>query len=148
MWLFFFFFSCCPENALIVFNFHHFNSDMSWCWSLSRCLRLSFLYLVVYFFLQIQEAFSHNFVKYIFYSFLSSTSVSPILQMLIGLVLFQKSLKTILIKKKKLVSLYCFYWVISITLSSRSPMHPSLSPGLLLISFSVFFHFSYCILQI
>ena len=127
---------------------------MSWCWSLSCCLRFSFLYLEICFFLQIQEAFNHSFAKYIFYSFLSSTSGSPILQMLIGLVLFQKSLKTIFIKKnknknknKKLVSLYCFDWVISITLSSRSPIHPSVLPSLLLISSSVFFHFSYCILQ-
>lgn len=113
---------------------------MSWCWPLSCCLRLSFLYLEICFFLQIQEAFSHNFIKYILYSFLSSTSGSPILQMLIGLVLLQKSLKTIFIFKN-LFSLYCSDWVISITLSSRSPIHPSFPSNLLLISSSVIFSF-------
>ena len=63
-----------PLNCLFVFKFYHFNYGTFWCVSLSVHLVwdiLCLLYLDICFLLQVQEVFSHNFIKYIFDTFLS-----------------------------------------------------------------------------
>ena len=64
------FFSCWNLNFFIFF---YFNYDVSWHGSLWVHLvwkPLCLLYLDICFLLQVWEVFSHNFIKYIFYSFL------------------------------------------------------------------------------
>ena len=96
---------------------------------------LCFLYLNICFLLQLQEFFSHNFTKYIFDHFLSPGT--PIMQMLIRLMLSQRSLNC--------SPFYCCFScccsdsVISIILSSKSLMCSSLSPSLLKSPSNVFF---------
>ena len=65
MWLYVTF-SLAAFNFSLLFNFFHFNYDTFWSISLgSSCLEYS-EYLDICFFLQVQEIFSHNFIKYIF----------------------------------------------------------------------------------
>lgn len=79
------FFSCCFQDFCLVFGFQHFCYDVpvepfmfiilgihlaSW-----RCKLL--------FFNKYERFYSHYFLKYIFYSFLSSTSVSSIICILV-----------------------------------------------------------------
>ena len=121
-----------------ISDFCHFNYDMLWYRSLWVHLVwafLWFLYLNICFLLQLQEFFSHSFTKYIFDHFLSSGT--PIMQMLICLMLAQRSLNYS--PFYCCCSYCCSDWVISIILSSKSLMCSSLSPGLLKSPSNVFF---------
>ena len=104
---------------------------------------LCFLYLYIYIILQVWDIFIHNFIKYIFNFLLSPHFGTPIKHIFLCWILYYRplNLSSFLI----CFSLGCSDWVIFIILSSRSPIHSSVSPSLLLISFSVF-HFSYDII--
>ena len=103
---------------------------------------LCFLYLDICFLLQVWEVFSHNFIKYIFYAFLSLSlpSGALVIQILRCLILLQRSLKLSSFLKI-CFSFPCSDRGISIILSSTSLMH--VSPNLLLsstaFSFPLFF---------
>ena len=99
---------------------------------------LCFLYLVEYVLPHVREVFSYYLFKHFLRSSLSSSSGTPIMQMLVHLMLFQRSLglSSFLFN---LFSIFCSAAVISTFLSSRSFIHSSASVILLLIPSSVLF---------
>ena len=98
---------------------------------------LCFPYLDIYFLLQVQKVFSHNFIKYIFDPFLSLFFWDPCNANVSMLDVLPEIPQTVLILKI-CFSFCCSDWVIFIILSSRLLMC-SLSPSVLLIPSSAFF---------
>ena len=84
--------------------------------------------------------FSSIISSYTFSTFfsLSSPSGAPIMQMLVCLMLSQRSLKLSLFFKI-CFPFHCYDWVIFIILPFRLLMHSCISPNLLLIPSSIFF---------
>ena len=136
-------FSLVAFNILsLVFNFCQFDYWVSGCappWVYPAWDSLCFLDLVDYFLSHIRKAFSYYLFKYFLRSFLSLFSLwNPIMQMLVPLMLSQRSLRLssfLFI----LLSLLCSAPVISTILSSRSFTPASTSVILLLIPSSVLF---------
>ena len=98
------------------------------------------LYLGICFLLQVWEVFNHDFIKYILYAFFLSLLLgNPKTQMLVQLIMSQRSL--ILFSFFFFLSFpFCSSaWAISIILSSGLLMHCSMSRNLLLMRSRVFF---------
>ena len=105
------------------------------CFSLHlSCMGLSALpgLKIDYFLSHIREVFNYNLFKYFLRPFFSSSSGTPIMQILVHLMLSQRSLRLSSILFI-LFSLFCSFVVISTILSSRSLIRSSASVILLLI---------------
>ena len=99
---------------------------------------LYLLNLIDYFLFHIGEIFNYNLFKIFLYSFFfSSSSVIPIIRMLVHLILSQRSLRRSSVLFIRF-TLLCSSEVISTILSSSSLIHPSASNVLLLIPSRVF----------
>ena len=108
---------------------------------------LRFLDLIDYFLSQVGEVFNYNFFKnFLSAFFFSSSSGTPITQILVCLILSQRSLRlsSIFI----LFPLFCSLAVISTILSSSSLIHSSVSVILLLVPSRVFFNISNCVIHL
>ena len=115
----------------------------SWCgsiWVLLIWDPLSFLYLDICFLLWVWKVFNHDLLKYIFDPLLSLSPPpgTPIMWMLVCLMLSQKALKWFPFFKN-CFSFHCSEWMISISLSSSSLMHFSVSFSLLFNPSGVFY---------
>ena len=89
-------FSLVAFNILSVFNFCRFDFCVSCCappWVYPAWDSLCFLDLVDYFLSHVWKVFRYYLFKYFLRSFLSSPSGTPIMQMLVCLMLFQRSLR-------------------------------------------------------
>lgn len=122
MWLYLFY---CLWNSL--FNFCRFNYVLMW---LSGFILFGILCdsLPPYQFPSSSSVFRYNFIKYIFYPFLSSPSGSHIIWMLVHLMLWQKSFKLFSFFSI-CFSLCCSGLVTSIILSTKSLIHSYESPN-------------------
>ena len=108
---------------------------------------LRFLDPNICFLLQIREIFSHYFIKYVFYPFLSLFSFWGTYNMNVSMLDVVPEVPLNYPHFKNVFFLFCCSgWVVSTILSSRSLIHSSVLPNLLLIPSN--FHFSYCILQL
>lgn len=104
------FFFCHLQNSLFIFSFYHFSYGISWrgCVSVHVVWEpLLFLYLDICFLTQVHKVSSHHFIKYIFSKFWSSSG-NLIMQMLIQLMLFQRSLKLLSFLKVVFLSAVLF----------------------------------------
>ena len=121
-YLLFVIFSCCLQYSFSVFNFCQFDYYVSWCvppWIYPVWDSLRFLDLLDYFLLHVREVFTYYIFKYFGGSFLSSPSGTPIMQMLVCLMLSQRSLRLSSFFFI-IFSIFCFAGVISTSLYSRS----------------------------
>ena len=115
---------------------------MSWCvspWLYPVWDSLCLLDLTDYFLFHVEEIFNYNlFKKFLIHFFFSSSSETPIIQMLMPLIWSHRSLRLSL-AFFILFSLCCSSKVISTILSSSLLIHSSASDMLLLIPSRVFF---------
>ena len=128
-------FSLAAFNVLSLYLvFVNFNS--MWLvslWVYPVWNSLCFLDLIIYFFFHVGEILNYNLIKNFSYPFFfSSSSGTPIVQMLVRLILSRRSLRLSSILYI-LYTLLCFSEVISTILSSSSLIHSSVSDILLLI---------------
>ena len=131
-------FSLAVLKILFIFNFCHFNYNMSWYRSVWGHLvwdPLCFLYLDICFLIQVWEFFSYNFFKYIFDPLFSFFSFWNTYYVQIGM-FYTTPQSLILLSFFIWLSVCCFDWIISIILSSRSLILSSALFILLFIAFS------------
>ena len=127
-------------SIIFVFNFcqvDYYVSRRVSPWVYPAWDSLCFLHLGGYFLSHVREVFDYNLFKYFLGSFLSSLSGTPIMQMLLRLMLSQRSLR--LSSFLFIFSLFCSMAVNSTILSSRSLICSYASVILLLIPASLFF---------
>ena len=110
---------------------------MSWCVSLWVYGILHLLNLIDNFLFYVGEIFNYNPSKVFSYPFFFSSSVTPIIQMLVHLIFSHRSLR-LSSALFTLFALFCSSDVISTILPSSLLIHSSASDILLLISSGVF----------
>ena len=134
------YFFLAASNKFFVFNLCQFDQYVSWRvspWVYPAWDSLCLMDLIDYFLFHVGELFNYNLFKNFLIPFLSSSSGTPIIRMLVHLILFQKSLRLSQVLFI-LFTFLCFSGVISTILSSSLLIHPSASDILPLIPSRVF----------